>query len=594
MAEQKKSGNITKVSKKDTYNSKNAITMHGEKGVTMQTATKIKMNAVETVFKDHEDIQNQLPGTTVVHLGVFFDGTLNNKYNTKVRRENPNKIPKESATDKDSSYWNDTSNVAKLFEMYKKDKITISKNNVETITCYVPVYVEGIGTFKPEPDEGGTYFNDDMIGFMTGRGINEVLSADEIAIAQKAGMKTDSDTGVLGKVELAINKYILDAFKDSKIQVPKGTKDKDGKKVPKIDKIYIDVFGFSRGAAAARHFLNEINKEFSPSKTTTVRGTDRIEGEWTETLTSKREPPAGKLGKNLEKAGYPIGDNAIEIRFVGIYDTVPSITSDSELRMVRWGANILKSGVYFPNPVTTPFAIVTGASVAVLGERSMASGAQNDDNAPVKLSLAGIKAREIFHPIAIQEYRKNFRLSKNDGKGGDWEGHGAHSDIGGGYESDKDQVDIPLTMPITRTFLCEKDKNLTNIPYLQEQLYEMACMVAEGYFKKPKGYIDNYNCFESDAHKKFVEGEIRIERNITTTNVRVPRNIYDEVRKKLENEEYYNAGKQVLDVLTDATIDIGLTSEKRWKWMKQYKVTDQLIGKRQVLNDLSKIYILIM
>lgn len=593
MTEQKKTGSITKISKKDTHSSQKGITMHGENGVTMRTVGKIKIEADKINLKDHEDIKNQIPGTTVVHLGVFFDGTLNNKYNTKIRRENQSKMPKASVSDKDSSYWNDTSNIAKLFEMYERGKKEIGTNK-ETKTFYVPVYVEGIGTFMPEPDEGGNYFDDDMIGFMTGRGVNEVLSFDEIAIAQKAGMKTDSDTGVVGKVDLAFNKYIINAFKDPKIQVPKGNKDKNGKKVPKIDKIYIDVFGFSRGAAAARHFLNEINKDFSPAGTTTISGYDRIEGEYNDTVTHDREPPAGKLGKNLEKAGYPIGDSAIEIRFVGIYDTVPSITSDSELRIVRWGTNIAKSGIYFPNPITTPIAIITGAGTAALGERSMASGAQNDDNAPLKLSLAGIKAREIFHSIAKHEYRKNFRLSKNDGRGGDWEGYGAHSDIGGGYESDASPADIPLSMPIVRTFLGEEHKNLINMPYLDEQLYEMACMVAEGYFKKPKGYIDNYNCYETDEQKKLVEGEIRIERKITTTNVRVPRDIYKEVKEKLDNEEYYNAGKQVLELLTDATIDIGLTSDKRWKWMKQYTVTDQLIGKRQVLNDLSKVHLFTM
>ena len=63
-------------------------------------------------------------------VGVFFDGTLNSKYNTKWRFVKDESI--------DDSYKNDYTNVVKLWRAYKSDNITTYK-----------VYVEGPGTVSP-------------------------------------------------------------------------------------------------------------------------------------------------------------------------------------------------------------------------------------------------------------------------------------------------------------------------------------------------------------------------------------------------------------------------------------------------------------
>lgn len=93
MADQdKKTGTITKISQKDTFTVKNDIKMHSENGINLSSAQKIQIKADKTSYKDHEPINNQIPGTTVVHLGVFFDGTQNNAYNSKLRKEQPEKL----------------------------------------------------------------------------------------------------------------------------------------------------------------------------------------------------------------------------------------------------------------------------------------------------------------------------------------------------------------------------------------------------------------------------------------------------------------------------------------------------------------------
>ena len=258
--QEKKTGTITKISQKDTLTVTNNIKMHAENGINLSSVQQIQFKADKTFYKDHEPIINQVPGTTVVHLGVFFDGTQNSEYNTKLRKEQPEKLQqlinaKKISNDTTSSFYNDYSNVSKMHGFYKKGYNTPDKG--KTKTYYVPVYVEGIATFK---NLGDTYFNDDMVSLMTGRGMEEVLSSDEIALAKKYGMKTDENAGVEGKVNLAINKYILNAFEEYNVPIGfKPEKDFMGRPLPMIDELYIDVYGFSRGSAAARHFLNQIN-----------------------------------------------------------------------------------------------------------------------------------------------------------------------------------------------------------------------------------------------------------------------------------------------------------------------------------------------
>lgn len=587
MADQdKKTGTITKISQKDTFTVKNDIKMHSENGINLSSAQKIQIKADKTSYKDHEPINNQIPGTTVVHLGVFFDGTQNNAYNSKLRKEQPEKLQqlinaKKISDDKTSSYWNDYSNVSKMHGFYKSGKVDITKNKITTTTCYVPVYVEGIATFK---NLGDDYYNDDMVSLMTGRGMEDVMSSDEMALAKKYGMKTDENAGVEGKVNLAINKYILDAFKDN--NVPKGYKAEKGLwgvSLPMIDELQIDVYGFSRGSAAARHFLNQINHSGTPAQRET-REQQLLKNGSAYTKINKeviRIPAGGSLGKKLADAGYQINDTNIHIRFVGLYDTVPSITSDSEIRLVKWGKNIAKTGVIVPN-VSTPFAIIAGASLAWIGEKAVARGTQNDDNAPLQLSMAKINAKCIYHMAAQNEYRKNFRLSKNDSAWGDLYYHGAHSDIGGGYETA--QVKQSLSLPITLKFTCEKDQSLSD-KYFDDMApdalkQERNSLISEGFFENKKE-------------------NIFIDKIVKHHYYRVPNlDKFKSILEKIKNSDYLEAIKSTVDVVTeiatDVTTDIGLASDKRYKWLKRYEVTYQLKGDRLVNNALPKIYLMMM
>ena len=93
-----------------------------------------------------------------IAIGVFFDGTLNNKTNTDERKKNTEAY-KDYGEDPDdnNSYNNDWSNVARLWDAYDINS---------------SVYVEGIGTLDKQAD-----VND---GFMYG----------------------EKDTGIVAKVKL--------------------------------------------------------------------------------------------------------------------------------------------------------------------------------------------------------------------------------------------------------------------------------------------------------------------------------------------------------------------------------------------------------
>ncbi|MBF7093677.1 DUF2235 domain-containing protein, partial [Flavobacterium sp. ALJ2] len=88
--------------------------------------------------------------------------------------------------------------------------------------------------------------------------------------------------------------------------------------------LVLDVFGFSRGAAAARAFINEITKErYTASK---VWNAEKKKYNYYDLDLKKVEkeqlPKRGHLGLLLEKKKIEI--NVLEIRFVGLYDTVSS------------------------------------------------------------------------------------------------------------------------------------------------------------------------------------------------------------------------------------------------------------------------------
>lgn len=245
----------------------------------------------------------------VVHIGVFFDGTGNNKDKDK---------PLEKM-----------SNIAKLSDLYVQGEIKNLSNKSCDHYGYM-IYKDGVGT--------------------------------------AGGMDTATGGGAGSGGALRINEVITELVKLLK----------DGGAYPAVlveggagyrERI-IDVFGFSRGAAMARDFINTFNT---------------------------RNNKKFKLKK-------------IRFNFVGLYDTVGSFgVAGNDIN-------------YKPKDPTKD------------SESLFSEHAKDNTFEEYNFHLTMKSADKIVHMIASDEVRKNFPLSSIEGSGHtEWTYGGVHSDIGGGY-----------------------------------------------------------------------------------------------------------------------------------------------------------------
>lgn len=158
-------------------------------------------------------------------IGIFFDGTGNNANNfnlekSKSQKSNARAITKKpflnniSQSEVLCSYTNYLTNIYLLQQMYLTGSSFSQKHS------QISIYIEGVGTSNSEKDN--------MFSMSTGLGEN----------------------GIIGKVYKAIS--LISLKTKSFLQ---GQLESD---VIYSREIYFDVFGFSRGAAAARHLANMI------------------------------------------------------------------------------------------------------------------------------------------------------------------------------------------------------------------------------------------------------------------------------------------------------------------------------------------------
>ena len=314
-----------------TSNSKTVL-----EGVYVQTSPTF---VEESTYEELEETESKN-----VMVGVFIDGTWNNRNNTEARLEyekdknDPTRdevLAARYINDDVASFENYYSNIARKEPNYE------NKNTDKLITFRL--YIEGIGTedFERDSTLGG--------GFGTG------------------------STGIGAKVKKAC-KRIVDVSKK--------------KGVDNIDTLTIDVFGFSRGAAAARNLVHEVSKPFQAEEVKYIMSGS---GQPVQTTIPER-PRHGHLGLELKNKSVKM--RMLVVRFVGIYDTVSS-----------HGAGVIFSY----------------------------------DNDTEALGLDAIrKAQFTLHLTAADEHRKNFSLTNirsalQSGRGKEFSLPGVHGDLGGSY-----------------------------------------------------------------------------------------------------------------------------------------------------------------
>lgn len=260
-----------------------------------------------------------------MRIGVFFDGTGNNKENDQPRGK--------------------ASNIAKLSEIYLDEEVRAELKH------YRVVYENGVGTID---------------------------HVDEVDY-ELSGLALGD--GAIQRVHRAIKRTAV--FFDER---------------PCAKELIVDVFGFSRGAAQARHFVNEIH--------------DRAAG------------PNVKVG------------------FVGIYDTVASFVDG-------WaGALGIKKDRAGDNINNAEWEVEAGTRTVRRGSREVEVPYYQTMIQPFNFHLNAASADYIEHFTARDEVRKNFPLSSllpHDGGGlKQQEFIGVHSDIGGGYAEDEGDYENKL------------------------------------------------------------------------------------------------------------------------------------------------------
>ncbi|WP_165856279.1 T6SS phospholipase effector Tle1-like catalytic domain-containing protein [Marinobacter sp. JSM 1782161] len=272
-----------------------------------------------------------------VEVGIFLDGTGNNATNTEILNKkiesvclNPHRRGEISEAECEhrlglllgTSYTNTKTNVHKLWSLYQDwDEETPSTRKVG-----FAIYAEGVGTTDGEDDSAWS--------MATGIG----------------------GTGIIEQVKLALRD--VTRLLASRVSTNR------------IDSLTLDIFGFSRGAAAARHTIHTVT-----------------------------EGTTGLLGEAFGDFNLEWPQNVI-VRFAGLFDTVAGVVNLSAGDLSASNSENAPVHVYL-----NPQSVKSAVHLTALDEcrQNFALNSLRDVNGALPAN---------FHEIKMP---------------------GAHSDVGGGY-----------------------------------------------------------------------------------------------------------------------------------------------------------------
>lgn len=285
-----------------------------------------------------QEVSNSGLLEVTLRIGVFFDGTGNNRVNSQIGAdcramfETYNNVHILECggrhSDPNSSYSSALTNVALLADLYRQQPT--ANNSGIGLKAYHSIYVSGIGTTSGGRDS-----------FISGQSMGR------------------GHTGVVAKVARSLEK-IIRVMSDFSSHNPGCA----------IAALELDLFGFSRGAAAARHLANEVLKQ----------NKGLLNG-----IIKQRKLPLSPQ--------FKWANGCISLKVIGLFDTVAAVGGVSDMGNVS-----------------------------------------DSINKRVNLFLPPGCAEEVIHLVAGDELRRNFSLNSiAPGWTKEITVPGAHSDIGGGY-----------------------------------------------------------------------------------------------------------------------------------------------------------------
>ena len=383
---------------------------------------------------EEEDEEEELESGITLHVGLFFDGTGNNQGNSEAARgclaislgmgqKEGEDIRQHCASfgfdgkgnSPDNSYSNDVTNVARLYELYPDHAYTQLPQQAEE--AFLKVYLEGIGTVTGQADS--------VYGQASGQG----------------------STGIVARVEQA-PALILEQIRRMQDNNPGLT----------IWRIVIDLFGFSRGAAAARHCANDL-----------VKGAD--------SLLAKALPAGSPLLVASFKWRHRTDFN---LNFIGLFDTVPGVVAPL-------------SGDFSPH---------------------------NASNPGLNLHLAPGIARHVVQFVARHEYRHNFSLVRTDndielpGVHSDLGGGYLPLATEKVLLSKPQSSQVPVDMPETSTVAYDRARQLMGVmlpdmePYLQRWSIDTWAVVLP--YNKRRDMFAEKRVYASLRSERQVHGQLSL------------------------------------------------------------------------------------
>ncbi len=387
---------------------------------------------IASIDDETESQQNKKP--VKIRIAIFYDGTLNNRINVEQREAKADSYYENKDKDGEpDSYDNGRTNIA-IMEPHIKKKS-------EGYDCCMKCYVEGQGTLN--------FQKDSLLGYAFGGG--------ESGVVDRAGL------GISRAVELIEGSTIVDSEEHF------------------IEKLTIDVFGFSRGAATARYAIHVL---FNGRTQRTNNQTGEVYYAFDPIHTS------------LNELDYDIQPNAVEVCFAGLYDTVLSY----------YGSQ------YFP------------FTSNVLQQRAVA------------------RAKKVLHLAAADEHRNDFPLHsiKSTKKRGGEEYYlpGVHSDVGGSYNQASELEIQAESDESKKEYMKTSNESLMILKGSHDTLdSDRNYLIKQGWYKDDEIWLEprEPEPMRQATHHQTIHNSLHVSRmNIRSAYCNIPLKIMAEYSRKPE------------------------------------------------------------